>query len=202
MIETRDLFEVIYTNRAHREFRTDPVPDELIEKVLDAAVRAPSGSNSQKWRFLVITDPEVRAKIGAEYAESFYNRPVPGKPPGPSRGPSHLPDNMGTEPPVLLLACMENDPNGEPPNRTVGASIYPAVQNLMLAARSLGLGTVLTTIHRHREQQIKEILGIPAHVDTYALIPMGWPVKKFGPLSRKPPTEVSFRNRWGQAWPA
>ncbi len=69
MSETRDIFDVMYTNRSHREFTGDPVPDELIEKVLDAAVRAPSGSNSQKWRFVVITDPEVRAKIGNEYRE-------------------------------------------------------------------------------------------------------------------------------------
>jgi nitroreductase len=93
---------------------------------------------------------------------------------------------------------MENDPAGEPPNRTAGASIYPAVQNLMLAARAHGLGTVLTTIHRYREAEIKQILGIPDHVDTWALIPMGYPVKNFGPLTRKPPAEVSFRDRWGQ----
>ncbi|MFN0070209.1 MAG: nitroreductase family protein [Chloroflexota bacterium] len=199
MAELNDLFEVMYTNRAHREFKLDVVPDELIEKVLDAAVHAPSGSNSQKWRFVVITDPEMRAKIGAEYKESFYNRPIPGRPSGPSRGPSHLPDTIGTEPPVLILVCMENEPGAEPAKRTTGASIYPAVQNLMLAARAFGLGTVLTTIHQHRESQIKEILGIPAHVDTYALIPMGFPVKGFGPLTRKAPSEVSFRDRWGQA---
>jgi len=198
MNETRDLFDAMYTNRAHREFTSEPVRDELIEKVLDAAVRAPSGGNTQKWRFIVITDPEMRAKVGNEYRESFYNRPIPGRPPGPSRGPSHLPDNLGTEPPVLILVCMENDPNGEPPNPTVGASVYPAVQNLMLAARAFGLGTVLTTIHRHREPQIKEILGIPEHVNTWALIPMGYPVKNFGPLTRKAPAEVSFRDRWGQ----
>jgi nitroreductase len=198
MSETRDIFDVMYTNRSHREFTGDPVPDELIEKVLDAAVRAPSGSNSQKWRFVVITDPEVRAKIGNEYRESFYYRPLPGRPTGPSRGPSHLPDTMGTEPPVLILVCMENEPGSEPAKRTTGASIYPAVQNLMLAARSFGLGTVLTTIHQHRETQIKEILDIPENVDTYALIPMGYPVKNFGPLTRKAPAEVSFRDHWGK----
>ncbi len=99
---------------------------------------------------------------------------------------------------MLILVCMENEPGSEPAKRTTGASIYPAVQNLMLAARSFGLGTVLTTIHQHRETQIKEILGIPENVDTYALIPMGYPVKNFGPLTRKAPAEVSFRDHWGK----
>src|SRR4051812_9808917 len=141
MTENRDLFDVMYTNRAMREFTAEPVSDDLIEKVLDAAVHAPSGSNAQKWRFVVVTDPVMRQKVGDLYKSAFYNRPVAGKPTGPSRGPSYFPDHIGTEPPVLILVCMVNDPGAEPAKRTTGASIYPAVQNLMLAARAYGLGT-------------------------------------------------------------
>lgn len=192
MTETRDLFDVMYTNRAVRQFTDDSVPDELIGKILDATVRAPSGSNAQHWRFVVITDPEMRAAIGAEYGKaSVIRRQIMGQ------TPTDPPTWMG-EAPVLILCCLENQPGAEPPKRTTGSSIYPAVQNLMLAARSFGIGTCLTTIHQHRELKIKAMLGIPEHVDTYALIPMGFPATTFGPLGRKAPAEVSFRNRWGQ----
>jgi nitroreductase len=80
-----------------------------------------------------------------------------------------------------------------------GASVYPAVQNLMLAARAEGLGTCLTTIHQHNEKLIKDYLGIPENIDTYALIPLGYPATKFGPLTRKPASEVTYYDRWGQS---
>jgi nitroreductase len=192
MTEVRDLFDVMYTNRAVRQYTDDPVPEELIGKILDAAVHAPSGSNSQRWRFIVITDPKLRATMGDEYAEASAVRART-----MGREPSTPPTWMG-QAPVLILCCLGNEPGAEPAKRTAGASIYPAVQNMMLAARSFGIGTCLTTIHQHREPEIKALLGIPENVDTYALIPMGYPATKFGPLSRKAPSEVSFRDRWGQ----
>jgi nitroreductase len=104
---------------------------------------------------------------------------------------------MGDEPPVLILACLENPPDAAPAGRSAGSSIYPAVQNLMLAARALGLGTCLTTLHLRREAEIKAFLGIPDHVDTYALIPLGYPARPFGPVGRVPVDEVAFLDRWG-----
>ncbi|MCC6628781.1 MAG: nitroreductase family protein [Chloroflexi bacterium] len=199
-----DLFEVISTNRAIRHFRPEPVPDDLIERVLDAAIRAPSGSNRQTWRFLVLRDPAVRATVGTLYKEGFYEyiperrRAMPDTDTSPVfKSALSLADTMATDPPVLILACLEGKPGDPPAGRTGGSSIYPAVQNLMLAARALGLGTCLTTLHLRRERQIKDALGIPDHVDTYALIPLGYPARPFGPLGRRPVGEVTYLDRWG-----
>ena len=101
---------------------------------------------------------------------------------------------------MLILVCVRG--SGGRVSATSGASIYPAVQNLMLAAMGLGLGTVLTTVHRHREAEIKALLGIPQDVDTVALVPMGYPAEgvRFGPTRRRPLEEVAFRDTWGQAF--
>ena len=99
-------------------------------------------------------------------------------------------------PPVLLLFCIERAPNAPAPNRTAGSSIYPAVQNVLLAARGLGLGGCLTTLHLRREEQVKAVLGIPENVDTYALVPIGYPATKHGPLRRRPAAEVTHHDRW------
>jgi nitroreductase len=85
-------------------------------------------------------------------------------------------------------------------DRIRGASIYPAIQNLILACRALGLGTVLTTNHLRCEDEVRALLGIPADVATFALMPIGWPLQNFGPLTRKPVREVAFADRWGEAW--
>lgn len=205
MDQTTDLFEVMYTNRAIRRFRSDPVPDELIERVLDAAIHAPSGAIRQTWRFLVLRDPAVRATVGALYGHSFYETYTPERRAQAEseqqarvlRSAAYLADHIADEPPVLILACLENTPDSPPAERGAGSSIYPAVQNLMLAARALGLGTCLTTLHLRHEAEIKALLDIPAHVDTYALIPLGYPATPFGPLRRKPVSEVTFYDRWG-----
>src|SRR5439155_22533793 len=118
----------------------------------------------------------------------------------------HLGANMGDEPPVLIVFCApraQTASGAAQANpmavRTAGASIYPAVQNLLLAARAYGLGGCLTTIHLFREPQVKAVLGIPDDVDTYALVPIGYPAQPFGPLRRKPVEEVAFRDEWGTA---
>src|SRR5262249_28479305 len=110
----------------------------------------------------------------------------------------HLGEHMG-EAPVLVLACIALDP-GTKPTITTGASIYPAVQNIMLAARALGIGSCLTTIHKFREAQVKDLLGIPADVETAALIPRGILLGKFGHAPRRPLGEVAFVDGWGQAF--
>jgi nitroreductase len=199
-----DLFEAMRTNRSIRHFRPDPVPADAIERVLDAAIRAPSGSNRQTWRFLVLRDPAVRQRVGELYREGFYEyipermKALPGTENSPVfTSALYLADHMATEPPALILACLERGPNEAPAGRAAGSSIYPAVQNLMLAARALGLGACLTTLHLRREQEIKTFLGIPDHVDTYALIPLGYPAKPHGPVGRRPASDVTFHDRWG-----
>ena len=108
----------------------------------------------------------------------------------------HLGEHLG-EAPVLILACIALDP-GVAPTVITGSSIYPAVQNIMLAARAFGIGSCLTTIHRYRDRQVKELLGIPDHVETAALIPLGYPLGTFGRAPRRPMREVVFADAWGQ----
>jgi nitroreductase len=202
-----DLFEAMHTQRAIRRLKPDPIPDETIKVILDAAVCAPSGGNRQTWRFLVIRDPALRARIGALYGEAFfqdlmkipYYRDAAAAPPDTQAArvlasSRHLAEHLG-EAPVLILACL--DTAGMSPGLTQGASIYPAVQNILLAARALGIGSTLTTIHRFRDAQVKEALGIPAGIETAALIPLGYPLGRFGRAPRKPAREMTYVDRWG-----
>lgn len=219
------LFEAIYSARSLRRFKPDPVPDDVITKVLDAAIRAPSGSNEQSWEFMIIKDAAQRKKIGDVYRKgggilmALYANRV--KPPHMSEdtyrkltaSATYLIDHMA-DAPVLLLACLKQaTPAGSPPKlppeiaavmkslaRTSGSSIYPAVQNIILACRGLGLGTVLTTIHTFFEDEVKEILGLPPEVQTYALMPIGYPDGKFGPIKRRPMSEVAYLDKYGNHW--
>ena len=200
-----ELFEAIHSQRAIRRFNNEPVPDELVRKILDAAIRAPSGGNRQPWSFIVVTDTDVKLELGRLYKESWVqgglSKMARDSDPSTARvytSAQYLADRMG-EAPVLILACIEM--GGGDTSITTGSSIYPAVQNLMLAARALSLGTVLTTIHKGREAEVKALLGIPANVETAALIPMGFPGEgaRFGPTRRVPVDEVAHRDRWGGA---
>jgi nitroreductase len=198
-----DLFEAIGTQRAMRRLKPDPVSDEDLWTILDAAVKAPSGGNRQPWNFIVIRDPDTKRKI-AEYYLDGWNRIY-----GPFRdfaladpatartyrSADHLASHLA-EAPVLILATVQT--NAVAPGSPSGASVYPAVQNLMLAARALGLGTTLTTLHREHEAEVKGLLGIPDEVETMALIPVGRPKGRFGAPSRLPVEQVTYWDRWGE----
>ena len=204
-----DFFDAVTTQRAMRRLKADPIPDAVLRQIMEAAICAPSGGNRQGWSFVVIRDAAVRARLGELYRESWgelmkvpYYAGASKEPPDSPAGrmlasARHLGEHLG-EAPVLILACIAIDP-GTTPNLTTGSSIYPAVQNIMLAARALGVGSCLTTIHRFRDAQVKELLGIPAHVETAALIPLGYPLGKFGKAPRQPLAEVAFADRWGQS---
>ena len=197
-----DLVEAISTLRAMRRLKPDPVSDDDIWTLLDAAIKAPSGGNSQPWNFVVIRDPETKSKIGGYYLDAWNKtygsgpgramRDRPGMA-GVYRSAEHLAHHLG-EAPVLIIATIRASGDGLSP--LTGASIYPAVQNLMLAARALGLGTTLTTLHKLHEQEVKELLGIPEEVQTMALIPVGWPEGKFGVPPRLPAEKVVYWERW------
>ncbi len=223
------LFEAIRTARSLRRLKPDPVPEALITQVLEAAICAPSGGNAQTWSFLVVREAALRQELGRLYrkgsdiaAASYAAR---GKPAHLTQDQfdrmmaagRYLWDHMG-EAPALLLPCLRPPPappfDKLPPEmqaryadelaymqRIRGASIYPAAQNILLACRGLGLGTVLTTNHIRCEAEVKALLGIPRDVDTYALMPIGWPLGKYGPLTRRALAEVAFADRWGDAWP-
>jgi len=223
------LFDALYSARSIRRLKPDPVPKELITTILDAAIRAPSGGNAQSWAFVVVRDPDLRRQLGVIYrkasdiAEAVYA--ARGRPAHLTEGQfahmltagAHLWEHMG-EAPVLLLPCARRPalPAREalPPeiaarwedevayvDRIRGASIYPAVQNIILACRGLGLGTVITTNHIRCEGEVKALLGIPEDVSTFALMPIGWPLDKFGPLTRRPLAEIAHADRWDTRWP-
>lgn len=200
-----NFFEVIGTQRAMRRLKPDPVPEEYIKKIIWAATRAPSGGNRQGWRWLVVTDPEAKKKIQEWYNEGWSKMIDSGYGAGAGlpeeerqsnervmKSATYLAEHMH-EVPVLIFACSLTG-NGD---ITSGSSIYPAVQNLMLAARALGLGTALTTVHRGRQKEVRELLGIPESVETAALIPVGWPKGKFGSGFRKPVEDVTYWEKWG-----
>jgi nitroreductase len=217
MPEATDLFDVIRTTRAMRRLKPDPVPDELIRKILEAGVCAANGGNTQRWRFLVIKDREIKKRVQVYYKRAFdevvgprYLASTP--PPGISRerytrqhaAVEYLTDHFH-EAPVWIVACLDEgrgDVQGAAaaPPRASGASIYPAVQNMLLAARALGLGATLTTRHLLHEKDAEAALGLPPGVHSYAILPIGYPMGKFGPVGRGPLADVVYQDRWGQPY--
>jgi nitroreductase len=200
-----DFLQVIGTQRAMRRLKPDPVPEEYIKKILWAATRAPSGGNRQGWRWLVVTDPSKKKQVQEWYNDGWSKALASGYGAGANlpeeerlsnervmRSATYLAEHMH-EVPVLIFACSLTG-NGD---IVSGSSIYPAVQNLMLAARALGLGTALTTVHRGKQKEIRELFGIPESVETAALIPVGWPRGKFGSGFRKPVEDVTYWEDWG-----
>ncbi|HVP05161.1 MAG TPA: nitroreductase family protein [Dehalococcoidia bacterium] len=199
-----DVFEAMTTLRAMRRLKPDPVDGELIWKVLDAAIRAPSGGNLQPWAFVVVTDPAKKAKIGEWYLDGWNKTygtaaaqalAAADSPAGRTfRSADHLARNIASVP-VLIFACVQAARVATVSG--VGANVFPAVQNLMLAARALGLGTTLTTLHRTHEAEVRQLLGVPDDFETLCMIPMGWPKGKFGAGPRRPVEEVTHWDAWG-----
>ena len=221
------LFEAMYSARAMRWLKPDPVTPRLIQRILEAAIRAPNAGNRQSWLFMVVQDAEQRRRIGAIYhrvsqwvLQRYQHQ---GRPPNQSQaeydrmmsGGVHLYEHMG-DAPVLLIPCLRislvelpaeipaevRSGVTEASPWTAGASIYPAVQNIILACRALGLGTVLTTNHTIAENEVKEVLGLPAEIRTFALMPIGYPERNFGPVRRRSLTEVAMIDRFGSPFSA
>lgn len=200
------LFEAMYTQKAIRRLKPDPVPDELVSKLLEAATKAPSGGNRQPWAFIVIRDQSSKQKLGEWYRDAWdktYGQlPQEARTASESfarmyRSAEHLAFHLA-EAPVLIMVCARDMPpglGGAAASSHYG-SIYPAVQNLLLAARGLGLGASLTTLHKLHDDEVKELLGVPANAETIALIPIGYPRGKYGPAARKPLEEVVYSERW------
>ena len=208
-----DVLEAIYTTRAMRRVKPDPIPDEVLRAIFDAAIRAPSGGNQQTWSFVVVRDAELRKRLQELYKPLIEALFAPGGPYAAllevedaelreqnrrvRNSALYLGDHLH-EAPVIVIACIRT--GGQRTNITTGSSIYPAVQNLMLAARAFGVGSALTTIHRGRQDEVRELLGIPAEVETAALIPLGYPKGRWGVAKRRPLEEVVFADRWGNAF--
>jgi nitroreductase len=209
---TNDLWEAMYTQRAIRYFRPDPVPRELLTKLIEAATRAPSGSNLQPWGFVIVTGDAMRARIAARIRERFMTSEqlkayieAGRKSDDPSRrimmdGVSNIVSNLDSAP-VFIFPCLHSATSPAPDGLIAGSSIYPAVQNLLLAARGLGLGAVLTTFQAPMVKELAEWLRLPENTTPVALIPLGYPARKFGPVKRRPVEEVIHWETWGRTGP-
>lgn len=196
-----DVFEAMGTARAMRWYREDPVPDELIERVLWAATRAGSPGNNQCWDFVVVTDAEQRRRLG-EAVEPFAQVAArASEPDDPTarrtlHGARHLAGSLA-DVPVIVVVCGHNVyPAHHPMEHMMWSAVYAASQNLIVAARALGLGAAFTTFHATAPAEFKRILSIPEDRHLGVTIPLGWPAGPEGPVSRRPLEEVVHRERW------
>ena len=203
------LGEAIYTQRAIRRLKPDPIPDEDLASILRAAGRAPSDSNVQPWRFLVIRDAARKKQLADCYREAWWaRRHAIG-----IHKPEDIPatDKVGqaalrftTEyenAPVLVLVCNTSRPAGAVRPGVLTNEILTGVQNLMLAARALGIGSTITAIGGPADARVHELFGIPADVEATFVIPLGYPRGNFGAAARKPLKEIAFLDVYGQPGP-
>jgi nitroreductase len=200
------LIEAIYSLRAMRRLTSEPVSEEDLRFLVDAATQAPSASNGQNWAFIVVTDAAQRSRLAEIYRDVgravirdqvLASGRLPAEMEKVYRNAMLLVEGMGEVPALIVVAAR----GGHPADAVQGAawygSLFPAVQNLMLAARSRGLGTTLTTLHKLRESDVKAVLEIPEGWETVALIPVGHPRGRFGPVLRAPSAQATHWDRWG-----
>ena len=202
-----DAMEALYTTRAMRRVKPDPIPEEVQKKILDAAIRAPSGGNSQGWRFLLVDSPDVKGQLGPIYRScmdtlwnSIYKDRIDAAEANPEdpesistmkmvRSASHLADNFESYPLFLFGFCQFDNSGG---------SIWPAIWNACLAARTEGVGSAVTSVFFFQLEEMKKVLGVPDD-DTWhfaACVSFGYPTGRWGVAPRIPVHEVSFRNSW------
>jgi len=195
------LLEGIRTTRAIRRLRSDPVPAALIRKVCEAATFAPSGGNRQPWIFISVTEPERRRWVADRYRPAFqrYIAPAveaarddafPESGRRMQRAAIHLAEHLHEVPVHLFVAGWTR--RGEPQLQ----ALMPAVQNILLACRAVGLGASLTTLHRSFGEECDRWLGLPPNCPTCALIPIGWPAGRYGRPPRRPVDECLFQERY------
>jgi nitroreductase len=209
------FFDLVGQMRAMRRLKPDPVPLEMLRKVLEAGVQAPSGMNTQPWAFVAIHDAAGRAWFAEHYKAGiqsrFGNLAVPEGEDSPIarqlRALRYQTDHLH-EFPLILLVCGKRDwpfkvPESErkglaPPNY---GAVYPCVQNILLACRALGLGAALTTMHQVFEDELHARFAIPDAYGVVVAIPIGFPIGRFGPVTRRPAREVTYFDRWGNTEP-
>lgn len=214
-----DLYETMSTLRAVRRLRPDPIPDDVMQRLLQAACWAPTGGNQQPWMVVVVTDPDRKAALQSIYApqwakyvggyrerlEAMNDDDAAAKLRSFAAG-DYLAEHLH-EAPAILMFC------GDPSRMAItdagldrismigGASVYPPVQNLMLACVAEGIGCTLTTLHCLDEASVKDALDIPDEWATVAMVPIGYPVGGgHGPITRRPVAEMAFRDTWGTPW--
>jgi nitroreductase len=202
-----DALEAMYTTRAMRRVKTDPIPELVQKKILDAAIRAPSGGNTQGWRFLLVDDAGVKADLGPIYRKcmdslwsTIYKSRIDAAEANPEdpesiefmklvRSASYLGDHFEHYP-LILFGFSQFD--------TSGGSIFPAIWNAMLAARVEGVGSALTSVFQFRLDEMNKVLGVPEEGGWKfsACVTFGYPTGRWGVAPRRPAHEVSYRNSW------
>lgn len=210
--EHPEFFSLVGKVRAMRRLKPDPVPLELIRKVLNAGVQAPSGQNLQPWSFVLVSQADKKQWFAERYTAAIEGRfNLPKDVPETSDKPIHRDlkalryqmDHMH-EFPYLLLVCGKRDwPFKVPSDERVGlappnyGAVYPCVQNILLACRAVGLGTALTTMHQVFEEDLHAYFQIPEEYGVVVTMPIGWPMGNFGPVRRKPAEDCTYFNGWG-----
>ncbi|MFA5883363.1 MAG: nitroreductase family protein [Acidimicrobiia bacterium] len=196
------FFDVVLNQRAHREYADTAVDDATIELVLRAGTHAPSAENKQPWEFVVVRDPALSKEIHDLTEAAWVGA-------GRAFSEVRLSPEMLKEvdfgiagggyrtAPVLVVVCADFE-RGLP--ATVGSSIFPCVQNMLLAASALGLGSALTTLGTSAGDRLSELLALPAHVVPQAIVPLGYPARRLGPPRREPATEHTHRDHYGARW--
>jgi nitroreductase len=190
--------EAMFSQRSIRKFRPDPIPMQDLRLIIEAAVKAPNGQNTQPLRFLVLTDRELIGQFGALYREAWWAKrrdeqrawttreQIPPEERG-LQAAAQLADEIKNAPCIVLAFAVQ---------KSEVTSVVPAVQNLMLAARALGIGSVPTTLHALVMDRVYALLGVPPDVEFHLCIPLGYPRGRFGPTQRRPTAETTFLNRW------
>jgi nitroreductase len=206
------VLEALHSTPARRYLSPEPIPDDVLWAILDAAIRGPSGGNTQRWGWVVVTDQEVKDRVAAWYRENWeaaygsrreqiLSAPSGslGLTPRGFLGAEHLAHHI-QEAPAWIFAVLRGAADATSPR--TGSSIYGAVQQLCLAARAYGLGTSLTTLYGGHEEELRELLGLPPDALTMALIPVGYPAKgRWAEPRRRPVEEVVHWDRWGATRP-
>jgi nitroreductase len=199
----------LHSTPARRYLSDKPIPDQVLWAVLDAAIRGPSGGNRQAWGWVVVTDPDIKGQIAEWYREGWEQsygarreellsapRSDVGLSPAAYRAVEHLAHTI-EQAPVWIVPVLRNAATSENPR--LGSSIYGAVQQLLLAARTYGVGSVVTTFHVLHENEVHELLGLPDDALTMALVPLGYPERgRWSEPKRQPVEEVVHWNSWGE----
>ena len=207
--QAMDIFDVMYNCRAMRRLDTREVPEELLIKLIDAANQAPSGSNAQNARWIVVRDPVVKQKIadlnrkGVEGYMEFQSSQLDALPHHDAQKRQRMFDAVlwqvehMHEIPALIVACLEFGAKVDQNTAAAsGGSIWPGIQNLLLTARALGLGATPTTLALRDRDAVAEALNMPETMAAYCLIPVGYPTGKFGPVVRRPVEEIMRFDTW------